>query len=449
MSDRPRRRQVPTITPPSFDDERPTSATSTTPAMAMDPEPPTLPAISITAPSFAEAAKMGPPRPKVEREGDARTVAGRTIPSAGAAPAQAAKRARPDPETRTEIAGLMAENGDPPPAAAPPQVSQRQEREPEPASELEPELENKLTEIADPWEYKGQTPAAAAALAADYDSGGVELDTSGRLVAPGAKPVRPRKREESDPGVSPADLLSVALEVWPDEPPQRPAALPRVEPMVAPPPRLTSLPPRVEPMVAPPPRPAGPPPRMEPVVAPPPRPGPPPRMETVETLPPREEPVETSSPREPLPASRELVRHPTPRAPVLKPSALAHADTVLRAPRSTPDPDAGWFEEPAGDRPPHRHARQEPVADERHDEEPRDERYDEEPRDERYDDEPLDEGYDDEPLDEETRIKGAMGRPRGRSRNHRRGGSNWVSAFLKLVLLGGAATGIWLWYTSR
>ena len=97
MSGPPRRKSVPPAPPPSFDDERPTpiaseaaARTTTTTQMELAPEPPTILAISITAPtfkssdqvpaarlpSFAEAALTGPFAKTHVREGEGRTAQG-------------------------------------------------------------------------------------------------------------------------------------------------------------------------------------------------------------------------------------------------------------------------------------------------------------------------------------------------------------------------------------
>src|SRR5690349_10753423 len=99
MSGPPRRKSVPPAPPPSFDDERPTpiasaaaaptTTTTTLTQMELAPEPPTILAISITAPTFKSsdqvpAARMPVAAPDVAvtgpfakthiREGEGRTV---------------------------------------------------------------------------------------------------------------------------------------------------------------------------------------------------------------------------------------------------------------------------------------------------------------------------------------------------------------------------------------
>src|SRR3954471_98560 len=66
MSGPPRRKSVPPAPPPSLDDERPTpiateaapTTTTTLTQMELSPEPPTILAISITAPTFKSSDQV-------------------------------------------------------------------------------------------------------------------------------------------------------------------------------------------------------------------------------------------------------------------------------------------------------------------------------------------------------------------------------------------------------
>ena len=481
MSGPPRRKSVPPPPPtPSFDDERPTPiassvrATTTTHTqtrtqteMELAPEPPTILAISITAPTFKSsdqvpAARL--PLPEIDvpvtgpfakthvREGEGRTVLDMpkvTPPGKVTAPSfTEAARSGPFARTTNPRVGdsdtiserIQIPPGEPtlPPGpapvplpvvrAAPPVPLPKPVARPPPPPEAK-SLGRKPTEVSDPWEYGGEVPKQAASLSGDYESGGVELDPSGRLVAPGMKR---RKRDTSEVSEvsSPADLLSVALDVWPDEPP----------------PEAAAPPPRVEPMGD---------------VAPP----PPPEPDTAPRAPP--------PPRRAPPA-----RVPSPRKP-----SVAHADTVMRAPRSQTDeepvvdPEEEFFEEPpsepgavtedpsAGDPVP----TPTPIRDYGGRANPRrltsdEERYgldeddvsegaagptsvdepleEEPPYDDRYDDEePYDERYDDD-----VDVTGRRVSPPPPFRRER---SLWPRILLGTVLLGGGFGGAWLWATGQ
>ena len=291
MSGPPRRRPVPAITPPVFEEERPTPVTSTRTKTdtetELSPEPPTVPAISITAPtfdtaakvplpgrlspSFAEAAATGPFAKTHVREGEGRTIFDlpKQAPSekitapnfdeaARSGPFARIKGREGDVQTVSERVQVKPDDI-PLPLPAPPRAAPAKPAPaPAPARPppARPPLEAKPTEVMDPWEYSGEIPEQAASLSSDYEGGGVELDTSGRLVAPELKARGRGKRDREDSDISsPADLLSVAMDVWPDAPPPAsPSSVPRVEPVPLPGPVKPPPEPDTAPRAPPPPR---------------------------------------------------------------------------------------------------------------------------------------------------------------------------------------------------
>ncbi|HYV50213.1 MAG TPA: hypothetical protein VFA20_35405 [Myxococcaceae bacterium] len=503
MSGPPRRKSVPPpAPPPSFDDERPTpiataasAATTTTTTtqtqteMELAPEPPTILAISITAPTFKssdqvpaaripmagpDVAVTGPYAKTHIREGEGRTVLDMPkvtppVPAPGKVTAPSfTEAARSGPFSRT-TSGRVGDSetvseriqippGDttlppgpapvplplPAPKAAPVPLPppRATPRPPVPSVPDRKALDRKPTEVTDPWEYSGEVPAQAASLSNDYESGGVELDTSGRLVAPGMKRRKGGTSEVSEIS-APADLLSAALDVWPDEPPPPPAAPPRVEPVGA----VAPEPPPPEPDTAP-------------------RAPPPPR-------------------RAPPPA----------RAPSRKRPSVAHADTVLRAPGSRSqldaepevDPEEQFFREepsesgvvtedpsagdpvptptPVREPPPRSNPRRLTSDEERYgleddyapdesaagptnvnepmdEEEPvYDERFDDEQGERYEEEEPYDDRFDDDP--------NATGRRGFAPPPTRRRGSPWPMRLFLVMLLGVGFGGAWLWATGQ
>jgi len=281
MSGPPRRRPKPAVRPPAFEDERPTpvaTPTSTTlPGKGeLPPEPPTVLAISITAPTFTGSGPSLAAKPTAPSLSVAKT-----LPS-GVAPPSFAEAAATGPFAKTHVRD--AEPSDrkitapATPAITAPSFAEAAAAGPfakthvregdtrtvservgaPPGQPRVPLLESKPTEVSDPWEYRGEGAQESASLSSGYEGAGVELDTAGRLVAPGLKP-RGKKPVREDSGVSgaPADLLSVGLEMWPEDPPPQAAApAPRIQPVPAEPPPEPSTDPRPPPPpdLTPPPR---------------------------------------------------------------------------------------------------------------------------------------------------------------------------------------------------